>query len=183
LAEDYFSKKYFPEEISAENFGNRKNDCQILFFPQVFRRHHSANDPVNGIDPEGLQKRLVFSGGRLSLYNDDGSLMGTWNATSGPFGKGRLPSGLYGVGNFRDNRTTKGMVCPGSGSGYSVDLSPQMSTVGDRTNLEIHPDQPPIGTKGCIGVSCGNGDAGDFGNVMRNIFNQPMSPDIILEVR
>lgn len=54
LAEDYFSKKYFPNEISPENFENRKSDCQILFFDQVFRRHHSLNDPINGIDPKGL---------------------------------------------------------------------------------------------------------------------------------
>jgi hypothetical protein len=53
LAEDYFSKKYFPNEISPENFENRKIDCQILFFDRVFRRHHGFNDPINTIDSDG----------------------------------------------------------------------------------------------------------------------------------
>jgi len=140
-----------------------------------------GGNPVTYVDPDGLQKRLVFSNGTLTLFNDDGSRMGSWGATSGGRRYSPLPAGRYAVGNLRDNRTKKGMVCPGE-AGYSIDLLPQMSTVGDRQELRIHPDQPPVGTQGCVGVSCNSGQAADFGNMMRGIFNNPITPDIILEV-
>lgn len=72
-----------------------------------------------------------------------------YNGISGPYGEGRLSAGIYTGNNLR-LRTAKGMVC--GGQGWSFDLNPNFST--SRTNLRIHPDESPIGTKGCIGVSC-----------------------------
>ncbi|MEN0059764.1 MAG: hypothetical protein AAGB31_13070 [Bdellovibrio sp.] len=55
LAEAYFSKKYFSEKKLSEFFEESKSDAKVLYFDRVFRRHHVFNDPINFIDPKGLE--------------------------------------------------------------------------------------------------------------------------------
>ncbi|TAN43224.1 MAG: hypothetical protein EPN22_10370 [Nitrospirae bacterium] len=107
-------------------------------------------DPVNLIDPLGLDS-LLFNGKGLYWLNNQGVPTKEYPSISGPFGKGKLPEGTYTGKNLR-KRTKKGMKCPNSG--WSLDLDPDFNT--DRDDLRIHPDEPPIGTEGCIGVSCAN---------------------------
>lgn len=159
-------------KIRSKNVVSPRNE-------QVFRRHHTNNDPVNWIDPDGLRKKFVFQNGTLSFYGDKGELLFRGPATSGPWGKGALPKGLYGVGAHRDNRTGS-YACPNS-AGYSVNLDPQFST--PRTDLRIHPDGGVPGTLGCIGVNCSDGSADSLGGILIEIYSQPMTPAIDLEVQ
>jgi RHS repeat-associated protein len=109
-------------------------------------------DPVNFVDPLGLDS-LWYSqpGGTVYWLNDSGTVDETFSAKSGPFGNGPLEPGDYDASNMR-NTNQGGMVCPGQPNGWKVDLDPQFQT--NRTDLRIHPDGPPPGTKGCIGISC-----------------------------
>lgn len=63
LAEDYFSKTCFSEKKLSEILEEAKSDAKILYFDQVFRRHHTWNDPINFIDPIGLWGFGVTAGG------------------------------------------------------------------------------------------------------------------------
>lgn len=179
LVEDYFSKKYFSDEILPEFFEKQKFDLKILHFHRVFRRHHVANDPINWIDPDGLRKNFVFQGGNLSFYGDAGELLFEGSAVSGPWGNGALPKGSYSVGNMRDGRS--GSFACGGNNGYSLDLESRSPI--NRNLLRIHPDGGTPGTKGCVGVSCQNGAADALGEILRGIYNQPMTPWIDLDVR
>jgi hypothetical protein len=109
---------------------------------------YASNNPILLVDPFGLDS-LFFNGDNLYWFNDDGQMIRKYPATSGPFGKGKLPANIYKGDNLR-KRTMKGMVCPSGG--WSLDLTSNNST--KRSDLRIHPDQPPAGTKGCIGVNC-----------------------------
>lgn len=187
FAEDYFSKKYFLEEFSSENFENRKIDCQILFFDRVFRRHHVTNDPINFIDPNGLDK-LIFDNSKRTLkwFSDAGDLLLSVNARSGSIGKSGafnllpLESGSYAVDNLRTPRSSTAMSCPGE-DGYSLDLKANFSTV--RNNLRIHPDGGAPGTAGCVGISCANGDAGLFLGQVQKYLSNPNRTPLTLEVK
>jgi RHS repeat-associated protein len=109
-------------------------------------------DPVNAVDPLGLDS-LWFSlgGGTVYWLNNDGTVDETFSARSGPFGNGHLEPGDYVASNLRDTKQN-GMVCPAQPTGWKADLDPQFQT--NRTDLRIHPDGPPPGTQGCIGISC-----------------------------
>lgn len=145
--------------------------------PNFYR--YVENNPQGYVDPSGLKKNIVYKNGSLSLYGDNGELVFQGPGVSGPYGRGSLPKGLYTVGNLRDNRTGS-YSCSGS-TGYSLNLSPEFST--NRTDLRIHPDGGVPGTLGCIGLDCKNGNADTFGDIMRDIYNQPMTPWIDLEVK
>ncbi|MBI4684007.1 MAG: hypothetical protein HY755_02285 [Nitrospirae bacterium] len=129
------------------------------------------NNPVNFVDPMGLD-RLRYHTNAISPYiewlNDNGFVVATYSAFSGTrSGKLKpLPYGLYTGNNLR-LRTKKGMRC--GDSGWSLDLSPANFST-NRTLLRIHPDEPPFGTEGCIGISC-NYAAGALYNQLFNYFN------------
>jgi len=129
-----------------------------------------TNDPINWIDPLGLDfippdgtPSLSYQGGALTYYDVMGNPVGTYSATSGSPAYDPLPPGDYTGTNLR-SRTKRGMVC--DGSGWSLDLQPNFST--DRTDLRIHPDQPPRGTQGCIGIACS--DAARLRRDLRDYF-------------
>ena len=112
---------------------------------------YAENDPINWIDAGGLQ-RLLFDGQHIYWQDDRGNMLETLNATSGPWGNGRLPEGSYTGYNLR-RRTKPGMFCgTDTSTGWSLDLDPNFRT--DRTDLRIHPDGGIVGTEGCIGVAC-----------------------------
>ncbi|MDH5731361.1 MAG: hypothetical protein OEZ58_20435 [Gammaproteobacteria bacterium] len=76
-----------------------------------------------------------------------------WVAKSGPYGKGKLPNGLYTIGSCFEvrppnyqNGAYKGM----DNFAWFCRLEPQFET--DRTGLGIHPDGNKPGTKGCVGI-------------------------------
>jgi hypothetical protein len=62
--------------------------------------------------------------------------------------------------------------------GFSLDLDPQFPTT--RTDLRIHPDESPIGTAGCIGISCA--EAQSFYDALNNYFNNQGHNNIPLTV-
>ena len=116
---------------------------------------YNRGDPLNHIDPTGLAY-ITYDGGTVRLYDDDGTLIIACPAISGNAHHLPLRNGKYLGGRLRSGRTLKGMVCPGEQRGWSLDLAPQFFT-GDlqpRNQLRIHPDEPPLGTQGCIGVDC-----------------------------
>lgn len=109
-------------------------------------------NPVNWIDPLGLDS-LRFNGGTISWLNDQGQVVDTYQGISGSRRYERLSEGDYTGQNLRLRRYNREMIC--EDSGWSLDLEPNFST--DRTDLRIHPDAPPLGTAGCIGVACSGG--------------------------
>ncbi len=118
------------------------------------------------IDPWGFDS-LYFTGGDVYWLNDQGVITNTYRAMSGPYGKGSLSAGDYAGHNLR-TRTKKGMVCPSGG--WSLDLEPTFPPEPpDRKYLRMHPDQPPIGTAGCIGIDCSVSQ--DLYNKLNNYFN------------
>ncbi|MDR0828749.1 MAG: RHS repeat-associated core domain-containing protein [Prevotellaceae bacterium] len=68
-------------------------------------------------------------------------------AVAGPYGNGSLENGDYDASNPHKS-STKGYVR--DGFGFAIDLTPNFET--GRSALQIHPDQAPDGTLGCIGI-------------------------------
>jgi RHS repeat-associated protein len=136
---------------------------------------YCLNDPINLFDRKGFQVIygqespsnivMTFNGNTLTIKTNvgNGIIIGMYPAISGPYGKGRLPEGIYEATNLR-RRTMKGMVCPGEEMGWSIDLS----DAPGRDYLRIHPDAPPEGTEGCIGVLCSVSE--DFYNQVKPYF-------------
>jgi len=148
----YYRARYYDPKI-----GRFISEDPIGFRGGVNFYAYVGNRPTNAVDPFGLDYIIFTPGGGTTSAGtvhwmlDNGTTLFTLDAMSGPYGQGPLPSGQYVGRNLRD-RTRKGMVCPGS-PGWSMDLDPQFPT--SRTDLRIHPDQPPVGTEGCIGMQCG----------------------------
>jgi RHS repeat-associated protein len=147
---------------------------------------YSRNSPVNGIDSDGLiflffngTSLTVQSGNGYQQGGsvDMGDVLHTWGAVSGPFGKGAMPDGWYSVtagdplhGTQRDTQNQDGTWKQGSMSAwldpdnralgnveYKFNLDPIHNTdVGGRSDFRIHPDGPPAGTHGCVGISSYN---------------------------
>lgn len=128
---------------------------------------YCLDDPVNAVDPLGLQ-RMEFDreNERLTWYEANGTAGGSFEARSGPYGKGALPEGRYKGTNLRP-RTKKGMTCP-DGTGWSVDVNTASGQGNGRTDLRVHPDGNVQGTEGCIGIDCKDSDAVE--NKLRRFF-------------
>jgi hypothetical protein len=94
---------------------------------------------------------LVYDGNYLTGYEDFGVEFRV-PAVSGPFGKGRLPEGVYTGRRLRKRNDSKAMMCE-DGQGWSLDLDPTFRT--ERDLLRIHPDGNVPGTLGCIAPACG----------------------------
>ena len=125
--------------------------------------HYVGNAPLYWVDPWGLDKIHFYTSSGLVIWLDDyGKTKKTYYGTSGPFGKGSLPTGQYKGSNFRRRSDKTGMICPGSQTGWSINLDP-LNFSTDRTELRIHPDGNKPGTLGCIGIECSNSDVDDFG--------------------
>jgi RHS repeat-associated protein len=107
---------------------------------------------MNG-EPIRMADSIWFSYEGRTVYwlTDSGSVDETFSARSGPFGNGHLEPGDYVASNLRDTNQ-KGMVCPNEPTGWKANLDPEFQT--SRTDLRFHPDGPPLGTQGCIGLSC-----------------------------
>lgn len=80
-----------------------------------------------------------------------------WEATSGPYGAGILPMGLYTVSRREITEYTSSVDIPyrdKTGRGFFVPIYPQFKTNRGKDNrLGIHPDGNIPGTSGCIGIT------------------------------
>lgn len=76
-----------------------------------------------------------------------------WQCTSGGYGKGPLPKGMYIIDKCYTLKAIKGKTEAYTGKEFPwvAKLTPQFNT--DRTGLLIHPDGNKEGTRGCIGIS------------------------------
>ncbi|MBI5182127.1 MAG: RHS repeat protein [Nitrospirae bacterium] len=146
----YYRARYYDARVGR--FLSKDPFRGYLRKPQTQNRYsYVLNNPLKFIDPFGLDS-LGFDGGTISWFNDQGQVVDTYQGISGPYGRGRLPEGNYTGQNLRIRRDNRGMICEDSGMPWSLDLEPNFQT--DRTDLRIHPDAPPEGTAGCIGVAC-----------------------------
>jgi len=82
----------------------------------------------------------------------------TFEALSGGYGKGPLPSGDYTVKvrNVVVNPSGSGFKDNLTGKSWFIPISPTFSTT--RSGFGIHPDGSPKGTKGCIGLQGADAD-------------------------
>ncbi|MBZ9959323.1 L,D-transpeptidase [Mesorhizobium sp. BR1-1-14] len=94
--------------------------------------------------------------GTLTVFNSSRQIIGTYAASTGGFvadfrrKNGPTPPGLFDVSHYRPDRgNTPGMRR--DGVSYSFDLN-ELRHTGSRSAFRIHPDGPPPGTHGCIGV-------------------------------
>lgn len=93
LAEDYFSKNHFFKNNFSEIQKNSEMSAQILFFPQVFRRHHVLSDPINYIDLSGNIPVPLISGAVGAFFGGlSGAMVGYYN------GEDSIKSALIGAG-------------------------------------------------------------------------------------
>ena len=77
----------------------------------------------------------------------------SYSARSGGFGKGPLPTGKYTVDvkhAVESKNLGSGFLDPLSKKRWFIPIEPDFTT--DRKKLGIHPDGPPAGTEGCIGL-------------------------------
>jgi RHS repeat-associated protein len=101
------------------------------------------------------------------IYYKNGEPVSTYPANSGGWRSAdssvvgndtRTPPGHYLGTNFRTRYDKTGMVR--EGVGFSLDLNPLFYT--NRTLLRMHPDGPPVGSEGCVALSCGGPGLRDF---------------------
>ena len=119
---------------------------------------YANNSPLLVIDPLGMDS-LFFSGSTLYWIQNDGSVLGTWSAVSGPYGNGAAPPGIYDVlpagdVNSSTNPSNYNRFCDPDDNCWFARIRPAFSTT--RKGLGIHPDAPPPGTLGCIGIQTPN---------------------------
>ncbi|WP_164902998.1 L,D-transpeptidase [Rhizobium leguminosarum] len=94
--------------------------------------------------------------GTLTVFDANKKVTGIYKANTGGFvadfrrKNGPTPPGLFKVSNYRPDRgNTPGMKR--EGVSFSFDLDERNPT-GNRSAFRIHPDGPPPGTHGCVGV-------------------------------
>jgi len=116
-------------------------------------------NPVNWIDPWGLHT-LLYTGGNLYYYNDQGWVVGTYPATSGRPGvtdpaaswQGPIPVGTYTLNpsEISEGGFLRNML--GDWGRYRVPLHPYEGTnTYNRKNFFLHGGKKP-GSAGCIDV-------------------------------
>jgi RHS repeat-associated protein len=150
---------------------------------------YAANDPINGVDPEGLDYLKVELGpikpgtggdgvgyreGRITWVKEWDQYdwkERTWPIRSGgyrdkntlvPRGESTsIPPGNYTVNHPQPGRT--GGYKRGD-IGFTFDISDPPK----RSDLRIHPDGNKPGTEGCIGIVSDGQDLGDFYDKLRD---------------
>jgi beta-N-acetylglucosaminidase len=97
--------------------------------------------------------------GVLSILADDGTVIASIEANTGGFvsdfrkHNGPIPPGKYSISNYRSPRNDEGTAMRYFDVSFSFSLTPIENTdVFGRDGLDIHPDGPPPGTHGCIGL-------------------------------
>jgi hypothetical protein len=96
--------------------------------------------------------------GVLTLIADDGIVIASIEANTGGFvsdfrkRNGPIPPGKYRISNYRSPRNDEGTAMRNFDVSFSFSLDPIDTEVFGRDGLDIHPDGPPPGTHGCIGL-------------------------------
>lgn len=140
-----------------------------------------ANDPVNWIDPLGLD-RLRYDGRNLTHYDDSGNVLGTYPATSGRDGStnprtpntGPIPAGNYSLNpsEISEGGFLRNLL--GDWGAYRAPLHPQSGTnTFGRSGFFIHGGKKP-GSAGCIDV--GGGDKSLFPGLINH--NGPIPVEV-----
>lgn len=130
--------------------------------PTQKTRGTRAEFVVSGKIPGGT---LQIPRGVFSLIADDGKVVDSINANTGGFvssftrHNGPIPPGSYRVYNYRAPRRDEGAAMRYFDVSFSFSLEPLDGTnVFGRDGLDIHPDGPPPGTHGCIGLVAQSAD-------------------------
>ncbi|NTG45242.1 L,D-transpeptidase family protein [Rhizobium rhizogenes] len=120
------------------------------------------------IDQENTESDVVRYTGYLQVYDVKGDQVGSYRATTGGFiasyrrKNGPTPPGYYLVSNYR--RRTESW-CTLHGVAFTFDIDELIHT-GSRSAFRIHPDGPPPGTHGCVGLT---EDAEGLRDCVRNL--------------
>lgn len=123
--------------------------------PAMKVRGTSAQYVVDHTIPGGV---LRIPHGVLSLIADDGTVIASIEANTGGFvgdfrkHNGPIPPGQYRISNYRSPRDDEGTAMRYFDVSFSFSLDPIGTNVFGRDGLDIHPDGPPPGTHGCIGL-------------------------------
>jgi len=102
--------------------------------------------------------KLQVPRGVFSLIADDGTVIASIAANTGGFvsdfrkHNGPIPPGKYRISNYRSPRNDEGTAMRYFDVSFSFSLDPIDTNVFGRDGLDIHPDGPPPGTHGCIGL-------------------------------
>lgn len=108
-----------------------------------------------GVRADGKTRIGLMATGLLNL---DGK---TYAAISGPWNKGMLPNGIYGVKKYNVVASTKNAGFKSvTGKGWFIPLKEPANV--KRSGFGIHPDGNVEGTAGCIGLV--GADADKFWN-------------------
>ena len=130
-----------------------------------------GRNPIMRVDPFGLEWKWVFNRaeGTLTGTDESGEIF-TWEAVSGPHGKGELPAGEYTLKgspvDVPEDHPQQASYCDDSGNCWWQPITPEFETT--RTGLGIHPDGNVAGTAGCIGAT-----ASDTSNLKAVLTNHP----------
>lgn len=106
------------------------------------------------VTQENRQDRVVRYTGSLIVCDTSGQELGRYNATTGGFVAdyrrqyGPTPPGYFKVSNYR--RRTEAWAKRGD-IAFTFDIDELVHT-GSRSAFRIHPDGPPSGTHGCVGL-------------------------------
>lgn len=113
------------------------------------------NNPLNGLDPFGLDWRFNTRTNVLSQTDSEGNVTNSWPANSGPHGLGTLPEGEYSLGgppvDVPPDHPSQSSFCDSSGNCWWQPVTPNFPT--DRSGFGIHPDGNVPGTAGCVGAT------------------------------
>lgn len=107
------------------------------------------------INQEISDRRVIRYTGVLTVWDTQGNVVGSFNATTGGFVAsyrrqyGPTPPGYFVVSHYR-SRTERWATR--EGVGFTFDLDEVVRT-GNRSAFRIHPDGPPPGTHGCVGLT------------------------------
>ena len=101
-----------------------------------------------------IQNRDDKSARGILTMNAYNTLIITYQAVSGGWGKGSLPAGEYSTGKIWTPEQIAALPNAASyqafGFGFFLPLIPKFET--DRTELGMHPDGGVPGTLGCVGL-------------------------------
>jgi hypothetical protein len=118
-------------------------------------RGTTAQYVVDHTIPGGV---LRIPHGVFSLIADNGSVLASIEANTGGFvsdfrkQNGPIPPGTYSISDYRSPRNDEGTAMRYFDVSFSFSLDPIDTNVFGRDGLDIHPDGPPPGTHGCIGL-------------------------------
>ena len=138
-------------------------------------RMEFTGDMVKNSEKAEGQLKIIQVVGEKEFVKD------SYDAISGSRTLYSLENGDYESNNFR-LRTIPSMVKKGKdfSIGFSIDLIPKFKT--GRSKLRIHPDGPPPGTEGCIGLTGGKAALESFIRNVKPIYDKGLSIDVKVNI-